>query len=330
MKAACIRQFGGHDVLFIRDQPVDEPHGNQVRIRITSAGLNRADCLYREGKHYVRPTTFPARIGYEAAGIVEAVGPDATWRIGDRVGVLPCCFDITTQGCFAESLVISSDLLLPTPHNISDQHAGAIWMAYLTACGALMGEASIRPDDYVVITAASSSVGLAAIAVAKSLGARIIATTTSEHKRANLLACGADHVINTKEKNYLEALRSIIGSHKISVCFDAVSGPMVNDHIRASDVGGTIIVYGLLDPTPWTPHIGLMIGKSTRLIAFNVQCLATRRDLLATITPYITERLNNGTFPLHIDRTFSLEQLADAQTYMESNQQSGKIVILPA
>ena len=327
MRVAQLIRFGGPEVLTLAQAAPQAPVDDQALVRITSAGLNRADCLYREGKHYVRPQSFPARIGYEAAGIVEAVGPAATFKIGDRVAGLPCGVDPITQGGFAEYMTVSSQLLLPTPSAVSDRDAGSLWMAYLTAGSVLLD--ALHPDDIVVVTAASSSVGLAAIALGKLLGATVLATTTHEAKRAAIAQAGADHVINTKEQNYLTEVRKAVGGGNVNLFFDAVCGPMVNDHIRLGAVGSQIVIYGLLDTSPWTPHIGLMIGKHMRLQAFNVGSLLDPSPSRQRLVELITHGVNERSLPLHIDRYFPLDELTSAQVYLESNEQIGKIVVVP-
>jgi NADPH:quinone reductase len=325
MRAVQITGFGSIEVLSLAMVEPTEPQGDEVRIRLTSCGLNRADSLYREGKHYVRPKIFPARIGYEGAGIVEAAGPEARYQPGARVAVLPCSFDPTSQGALAETMTISSRFVVPTPQKVTDKDAGALWMAYLTAAGALLPH--VKAGDFVVITAASSSVGLAAIALCKYVGAKTITTTTSPEKVERLKQSGADHVICVKQQDYVKSVRDICS--EVSVVFDAVSGPLVNDHIRVTQRGGHIIVYGLMDPAPWTPHIGLMIGKQLHLDAFNIASLASEPARVAKLVEVIDQGINEELLPLHVDRYYPLEQVSEAQRYLESNQQFGKIVVLP-
>jgi NADPH:quinone reductase-like Zn-dependent oxidoreductase len=278
----------------------------------------------------VRPNSFPARIGYEAAGEVIEVGEQVTdFSVGDRVGAFPCAFDPISQGGLAEEVTIHQSLALPTPREVTDRDAGAFWMAYLTAGGALMGEADLRAGDAVVITAASSSVGLAAIAIAKQLGATVIATTTHGSKTGELQKAGADHVIPVRDEDYRKRLKALGFAGNIRVFFDAVAGPMLNEHIKAAAYGARIVVYGLLDPSDWSPHIGLLIGKHIHVAGFNIAALPADLDNNGRLVRFIHDGIASQRLPLHVDKYWSLAEVADAHRYMEGNSHCGKIVIVP-
>ncbi len=321
MHAAFISHFGDSSVIQIKTIEPQAPIGGEVQIKITSAGLNRADILYREGRHYMRPATFPARIGYEGAGIVTAVGPETQAAIGERVALFPCGFDVTTQGALAQTVTVPYAQTISTPAHISDHDAGAYWMMYLTASGALLPY--VKKDATVAISAASSSVGMAAIATCRALGAFPIALTTQiETKWDALLAAGAHEVLDIRASDLAKQLKAI------DVAFCAVSGPVINSYTKALKPGGRIIQYGLLDASPWTPHVGLMIGKHIALEYFNIVQLLENPMQLAETIAFIQTHIGKA-LPIHMHQTFPLNDLVRAMEVMEANRHVGKIVILP-
>ena len=164
MKAIRIAATGGPEVMKLVDVEIGKPGPGEVRVRVGAFGLNRVETIYRSG-HFA-PVTFPARIGYEMAGVVEALGPGVTrWRLGERVAAL-YGLDMERYGTHAEQVVYPADMLVPVPDGVSLAEAAASWMQYGTAYG-IVDIARPRPGDFVVINAASSSVGLAAIQIAR-------------------------------------------------------------------------------------------------------------------------------------------------------------------
>src|SRR5438874_2322319 len=136
MRAVVFTGTGDPSILRVVDLAARQPGPGEVRIRVTSAGLNRADVNYRAGKYLLR-TPGESRSGFEGGGVVDAVGDGAPFAIGERVGVLPSSFDVVTEGAAAESMTVHAATVVRTPSTVSDRDAGAIWMQYLTAWGAL-------------------------------------------------------------------------------------------------------------------------------------------------------------------------------------------------
>jgi len=168
--------YGGPEVLRIEDEQLPAPAAGELQLRIEAIGLNRAEAAFRSG-HYLESAQFPSRLGYEASGIVEAVGDGVSgFKVGDAICVIPA-FSMTRYGVYAERANVPADAVLHRPPELSAESAAALWMAYLTAWGALVDIAALGQGDHVVITAPSSSVGLAAIQIANSVGATPIAVT---------------------------------------------------------------------------------------------------------------------------------------------------------
>jgi NADPH:quinone reductase-like Zn-dependent oxidoreductase len=328
MRAVFFRGTGDPSILELRDVPPRAPREGEVRLRVTSAGLNRADANYRAGIYLIK-SPGESRSGFEGAGIVEAVGPGATYRVGDRVGVLPSSFDVVTEGAAAETMTVSEAVLVPTPAAVSDRDAGAIWMQYLTAWGALVEIAATGPGDWVIVPAASSSVGIAAIQLARACGARVIATTTSAGKVEALRRFAPDAVVDTRAEPYVERVREITGGQGARVIFDPVYGPLVNDHIRVAAEEAIVFVYGVLDFTPLTLQAGGMLRKNIRLQGYTIAPLLRHPAARARAIAGITRHLERGDLVPVIDSYFPLERIADAHRRLESNQQIGKVVVTP-
>lgn len=186
-KTVLFHELGGPEVMRLEDVEVGEPGPGELRIRVEAIGLNRAEVLFRTGRYIEPVKAFPARLGTEAAGVVEAVGVGAGWfRPGQPVSTVPG-FSQNEYGVYAERAIVPASAVLPRPEGLGAVEGAAVWMPYLTAYGALVEVGGMRPGDTVVLNAASSSVGLAAIHVADRIGATPIALTRTAAKKDALL-----------------------------------------------------------------------------------------------------------------------------------------------
>ena len=325
-KIIRFHETGGADVLQIEDLPVEEPGEGEVRLKVEAIGLNRAEVMFRRGQ-YLEDPELPSRLGYEAAGIVDAVGPGVgDIQIGNCVSTIPG-FSMGRYGVYGESAIVPAIRVASYPDNLSASEGTAIWMQYLTAFGALIDICQLKADDTAVISAASSSVGLAAIQVAKAAGAVAIAATRGSAKKQFLLDAGADHVIVTNEEDLGESVMAITAGTGANLIFDPIGGPLLQTLADAAAVGATIVEYGALspDPTPFPLFSALKKGLTVRgYLLFEIVKDAQR---LARGKQYIYDGLKSGALKPVIDSTFPLEAIADAHRYMESNQQKGKIVV---
>ena len=242
-------ETGGPEVLRLDEVPEMDPGPGEVRIRVEAIGLNRAEVMLREGIYHERPV-FPSRIGYEAAGVVEAVGEGVTnVNEGERIATVPSfALSQTRQGVYGESATVPAEIAAPYPAELTPAQGAALWMAYLTAYGALVHYGDLGPDDAVIITAASSSVGLAAIQIAKERGTTVIATTRTAAKKDALLGFGADHVVATDEEDLPARVMEITGDAGACVVFDPIAGPLLTTLCGAAAPYGTIYEYGALHP----------------------------------------------------------------------------------
>ncbi len=325
-KTVVFHELGGPEQLKFEDQATRAPGEGEVKLRVEAVGLNRAELMYMGG-HYMEQPQFPSRIGYEAAGVVEAVGQgvDAKW-VGKRVATVPG-YSMNKNGVLGEEAIVPSRMLGEFPAKLSSAEGAAIWMQYLTAYGALVTDGKVGKGDFVLITAASSSVGLAAIQIVKAEGGIAIATTRRGDKREALLAAGADHVIATEEEDLEARVKEITDGKLARIVFDPVAGKFVEKLAAATARGGMILIYGLLsmEPTPFPLMASLRNGFSMR--GYTLHEVNGDDAVLAKAKQYVVERLNDGRFHPKIAKTFPLDQAVEAYQYLASNQQVGKVVI---
>lgn len=318
--------IGPSSVLQIEDLPLVEPADDEVRIQVQALGLNRAEIMFREGQYLEMPE-LPSRLGYEAAGIVDAVGSQVTGlKVGDHVSTIPA-FSMSTHGVYGESAVVPAHAVAKYPELLTPEQGTSIWMQYLTAFGAMVTVGDLQPDQTVLITAASSSVGVAAIQMAKQIGAKVIATTRKSDKSAFLLETGADFVIVTDNMDLVQTVREHTGGNGVDLVFDPIGGAIVEQLAEASAPGATIIEYGALaaEATPFPLMAALSKGLTIR--GYTLFEITQNAPLFERAKQFVTEGLMSGDLDPVIDRTFTLDQIREAQDYMASNQQQGKIVV---
>lgn len=319
-------QTGGPEVLRIEEEPSSPPGEGEVRIAVKAIGLNRAESLYRQGMYFESPT-LPSRLGYEAAGTVEAVGAGVTGvTVGDRVDTLPA-FSMGRYGVYGDSAVVPYRAVSSFPGNLSFEEGASIWVAYLTAYGALVERGGLRKGHHVVITAASSSVGYSAIQVVRAAGGVSIATTRKPEKTGVLRQAGADHVIVTGKEDLAARVMEITGGRGAELIFDAVAGRSMEALAAAAAREATIFVYGVLSMKPTVFPLDTALKKGLILRGYTLYEIVSVPERMERARKYIFDGLKSGALWPVIDRIFPFESIVEAHRYMESNQQNGKIVV---
>jgi NADPH:quinone reductase-like Zn-dependent oxidoreductase len=325
-KIVRFHSLGGPEVLQLDELPLPEPKAGEIRLRVKAIGLNRAECMFRQGQYLVAPE-LPSKNGYEASGIVEAIGPgvDPSW-LGKTASSVPA-FPINTYGTYGEVAILPVSAMAEYPAKLSYEEGTSIWMQYVTAYGGLITNGKLKAGDFVLITAASSSVGLAAIEMVKVEGGISIATTRTAEKKAELLAFGADHVIVTDEEDLVARVNQITGNKGARIVFDPIGGKGLTTLADATARGGIIIEYGALatDPTPYPLFAAL--GKALTVRGYTLFELVAEPELLEKGKKYVFEHIEKGDFKPRIAKTFPLSEIVEAHRYMESNAQIGKIVV---
>jgi NADPH:quinone reductase-like Zn-dependent oxidoreductase len=325
-KIVRFHELGGPEVLKFDELPSREPGKGEVRLKVQALGLNRAESMFYHGQ-YLEAPQLPARLGYEAAGVVEAVGPDVdkSW-LGKQVASIPA-FSLNAYGVAGEEAIVPVAALGEYPPSLSAAQGSAIWMQYLTAYGALIDIAKIQKGDFVLITAASSSVGIAAIEIAKAEGAIAIAATRTSAKKKELLALGADHVIATDEEDLAARVNEISGGKGARVIFDPIGGPLLVKLADAASQNGIIFQYGALSTEPTPFPLFAVLGKRLTVRGYILMEVTNVPEKLAIATKYVYDRLKDGRFTPKIAKTFPFAETVNAYKYLESNAQIGKIVV---
>lgn len=316
---------GGPEVLRIEEIAVPSPGPGEVRIRVRALGLNRADALMRNGT-YIETPSLPSGLGLEAAGFVEAIGEGvAGFAPGDAVSIIPPR-SMARWPAYGELVTFPAELVVKHPPSLSFEAAAATWMQYLTAYGALIDIAHLCRDEPVVITAASSSVGLAAIQIANRIGAVPIAVTRTSAKKTPLLDAGAAHVVALAEDD-LEARLRAIAPQGVRVVLDPVGGPIFTPLAAAMAHGGILIEYGGLSPEPTPFPLFEVLAKTLTLRGYLVHEITGDPARLQTAKRFILDGLASGALRPIIARTFRFEAIAEAHRFLEAGEQFGKIVV---
>ncbi len=323
-----IHQLGGPEVLQIEELEVGEPGPGEARIRVEAIGLNRAEAEYRAGR-YPLPTVLPSRMGYEAAGVVEAVGDGVEgFAPGDAIGVLPS-FSFHDYGTYAEQAIVPASALVERPPGLSATDTAALWMAYLTAWGGIVDIGRLSSGEALLATAASSSVALAAMQIARSVGAVPIAATRTSAKKEALAELGAAYAIATEEEDLAAEVMRVTDGRGARVVFDPIGGPGVQTLADAAALQGIIVLYGniagraLETPFPFLP--GIWKGLSLR--AYIVREVLEDPERLERGLRFVRDGLAAGWLRPTIARTFAFDEIVEAHRYLESSQQVGKIVV---
>ncbi|MEV0030225.1 zinc-dependent alcohol dehydrogenase family protein [Nocardia sp. NPDC050793] len=315
-------ETGAPEVLRIVDEPVGNPGAGEVRIKIEAVGINRLDQMMRAGMS-PRPIRLPhARLGIEATGTIDALGSGVEgWAIGDAV-IVTAVPDMDSNGTYAEHIVLPVDRIVSRPDGLDATSAAALWVAYSTAYGALVEKAAMRPGHHVLITAASSAVGLAAIQIANQIGAIPLAVTRSAAKKRALLAAGAAAVIVTDHDDVVEATHRYTNGAGADIVLDSVMGPGLADLANAAKrFSGVLITVGWLDPRP-APYPASPITM-IRYMSFEhtLDPVVVHR-----IAAFLTAGIRTGALRPIIDTVFTLDDIVAAHLYLEQGHHTGKIV----
>jgi NADPH:quinone reductase-like Zn-dependent oxidoreductase len=332
-KIVRFHQFGSADVLKIEDSEVRDPGPNELRIKAVAIGLNFAEVMWRQNQ-YIETPILPSGLGYEVSGYVEKTGSGVKdFKVGDKVASFPA----HNQGLYSsygELAIMPASSVTRYPERLSEIEAASYLMAYLTGYFALHTLAKVNSGATVVITAASSSTGIAAIELAKAVGAKVIATTRTSRKAAALKEAGADVVIATEEDNLVERVLAETDGEGAEVIYDAVAGKQLATLGKAVRRRGHLFLYGFKGGETEVPVWDLFV-RTVKFHAYKVLDftgaptlgLAPDKPEMERAFAYIHGGIEKGIFKPRVDRTFPLSDIVAAHRYMESGTQVGKIVV---
>ncbi|MGF6770704.1 NADPH:quinone reductase-like Zn-dependent oxidoreductase [Paraburkholderia sp. GAS199] len=319
-------RYGGPEVLEFKNIEVAAPAANEVRLAVKAIGLNRAESMWRSG-NYVEEVKLPARLGYEVSGVVESVGASVTHvKVGDVVSTVPS-FSMNDYGMYGELVLAPAHAVVKHSEPISFEDAVAIWNVFITPYAAFTQGNRLSPGQTVLITAASSGVGVGAIQIANALGAVPIALTRTNAKREALLELGAAHVIATDEQDVAAEVARITNGKGADLVFDSVGGPLFPKLIEATAAGGNVLVYGELS-TDVTPLPMLtVLAKRITIHGFNLFETTTTPELQRAAVKFILDGVASGELKTVIAQRFAFNDIVEAHRVLEKNQHLGRLVV---
>lgn len=323
MRAIVLDRYGGREVLAWRDLPDPVPGPGEVLVRVAAAGINRADVMQRMGQ-YPPPGPKPEHEipGLEFAGTVETAG--GPWKPGDRV------FGLLTGGGYADRVAVDARMCMPIPGGMDFATAAAIPEIYFTAWDALDHKGGFRAGETVLVHAAASGVGTAAVQLARLLGAgRIFATTRSAEKAARLAGVGADRAIVTGSEDFAKVVLAETGDRGADVVLDFLGAPAMEPNLRCAALEGRIVLIAYLGGGKAELPIPLLQAKRLRIWGTSLRSRSLERKIAIT-ERFVAELLPHfasGRIAPVMDRTFRPDGIGEAHRLLEENRSFGKFVL---
>jgi putative PIG3 family NAD(P)H quinone oxidoreductase len=322
MRAVVLEEYGGPEVLVVREVPDPEPGPEDVLVDVVATAVNRADTLQRMGL-YPGPPAEHEIPGMEFAGRVAALGSRAReWAVGDEV------MGIVGGGGYAERLCAHERQVLPVPAAVGLADAAAVPEVFITAYDALVIQGGLTSGRTALVHAGASGVGTAAIQLVQAIGGRIVVTTST----GKVEACrelGADLVVDYTRDDFVEAVNVFTGGIGVDVVLDVIGGDYVDRNLASTRPTGRIIQVGLMGSGAAQVSVGMLLQKRLHLIGTVLRARPLEEKIAVTqrVRAELLPRFEDGTLHPVIDSRYPLEAVADAHRRMEANENVGKLVI---
>jgi NADPH:quinone reductase-like Zn-dependent oxidoreductase len=339
MRAVWIARAGGPEVLEVREAPDPAPGPGQVRVRVRAAGVNFAEVMARLGLYPDAPP-IPCVVGYEAAGVVDALGEGVTSPApGARVLAL------TRFGAHADTICIPASQALPMPEGMTFEEGAALPVVYLTAWHMLFRVAAIRPGEKVLVHMAAGGVGIAALQLSRTVPGVVTFGTASAAKHDVIRAEGCHHPIDYRTRDYEEEVGRLTGGKGVDVVLDPLGGRDWKKGYRLLRPAGRLVAYGFANLAsgerrnylalawqalgiPLFTPIGLM-NDNRAVAGVNIGHLWGETEMLAQEMAALLELYRKGAIKPRIDSTFRLEQAPEAHRRIQSRKNVGKVLLVP-
>jgi len=324
MRAAVITAPGGPEVLQVRD--VDDPVAgpDEVLVEVHASALNRADLLQRRGRYPGQAGVRDDIPGLEMAGVIRSIGDRVSgWKPGDRVMAL------LAGGGYGSLIAVHERLLLSVPRGLDLHHAAAIPEVFLTAYDALFLQCDLKPGESVLIHAAGSGVGTAAIQLARAAGCRTFGTAGSDDKLTQAASLGLDVGINYQLQDFAEVINERTRGRGVDVVLDVIGAPYWDRNLRSLAMLGRMVVVGTMGGGKIEFDINALLPHrvSVRGTLLRARPLEQKAALTQAFAQRVLPMFERGLLQPVIDRVFPLDEVAEAHRYMESNANFGKIVL---
>ncbi|MFK7865374.1 MAG: zinc-dependent alcohol dehydrogenase family protein [Pseudohongiellaceae bacterium] len=326
LRLHAFKDYGDVSGIALDDVDVPEPQDKEVRIKVDAFSLNYGD-FELFSNNYMFSMDLPARFGDECAGTVDAIGSGVTaFKVGDRVSTIP--WMNVGYGVDGEFAIVPEDFVALSPSNLSSEEACCIWVAYLTAYYALFEISKVSADDYVLITAASSSAGMAAMELCRMVGAKTIGTSRTNKNRDFLLSIGFDHVIAQSDNDMSESIMAFTAGQGARIIYDPIGGKIVQDYANGLAQNAIIFLYGGMDQNPTIlPEIE-MTQKAACLRPFSVYNHVYQRESRERGITFVREALERGDIKAYVEKTYPIEDFASAfKDQLASSTRRGKMVV---
>lgn len=325
MRAICIREPGGLDVLEMREVAEPEPGPHEVRVAVRASGLNRADLLQRRGMYPPPPGEREDVPGLEFSGVVEALGPGATrFKVGDRV------MGLVGSGAYAEKVALHERLAVRVPQGTELVEAAAIPEAFVTAADALLRQAGLRPGEKVLLHAVGSGVGTAALQVARFMGATVLGTSRTEDKLERCRALGLEHALHLQSSRFADEVRVMTGGTGVDVVLELVGGDYVEEDLAAMAPKGRLILVGLMAGSSAKLPLGLLLTRrlTVRGTVLRSRPIEEKIEAAQALERELVPQFEQGRLAPVIDEAVSVSDVKRAHERLESNASFGKIVLV--
>lgn len=322
MKAVRIEQFGGLEALKIQDVPVPEPQPGETRVKVEAIGVNFLDIYQRIGRYQ---GSLPFTLGQEAAGVVDAVGPDVTdVRPGDRVAYA------SVQGSYAEYAIAPAWRLIHIPNGVDVNRAAAAMVQGLTAHYLAFSTYPLKAGDTALVHAAGGGTGQMLVQVAKHCGARVLGTVSTEEKAALAREAGADEVILYTRTDFEAEVKRLTNNAGVEVVYDSVGKDTFDKSLNCLKRRGCMVLYGAASGAvpPLDPQVLNAKGSLYLTRPYIGHYTADRAELLERAND-LFQWIAAGKLKVRIDKSFPLAEVAEAHRYLEGRQSKGKILLIP-
>ena len=323
-KAMRIHRYGGPEALRWEDVDVGAPGAGEALVRHNAVGLNFIDVYMRSGL-YPQPA-FPAGIGLEAAGVVEALGEGISdLAVGDRVA-----YAAPPPGAYAEARLVPAAVLVKIPEGVADDQAAAMMLKGMTAEYLLNRTFAVQPGDAILFHAAAGGVGLIACQWAKHLGATVIGTVSTAEKAALAAAHGCDHPIILGDGKFSETVRELTGGKGVQVVYDSVGKDTFEGSLDCLAPRGMMVSFGQSSgPVPPFDPAGLASRGSLYLTRPSLSAYTASREELTASADALFAMVAGGHLRIEINQTYALADAAQAHTDLEARKTTGSTVLLP-
>lgn len=342
MSAVVLREHGGPEVLRLEQLPVPQPGPKQVRIAIAAVALNHLDIWVRRGGPAFH-LEYPHRLGSDIAGVIDAIGPGVdSVAVGQKAVIQPglscgrCAMCLggqdnlcrhyrilgeNTQGGYAQYLVVPEANVAPYPENLDFVHAAASLLPFLTAWQMVVRKAQVAPGEVVLVHAAGSGIGVAAIQICKLYGARVIATSTSAAKLARARELGADETIDTSAGDFAATCRALTGKRGVDAVIEHIGGDVFTGSLKAVRNGGKIVTCGATaSPTP-SIDLRHIFFRQVQVLG---STMGSKADLLAVLGHIAAGKLR----PV-VHQVLPLAEAAAGHRLLEDRAAFGRVVLTP-